>query len=305
MRLALLLTLCACRATPPAPAAAERLDVAVTFDDLPRHGPEVPGVSRLQIHHQILAALRKHGVPQVYGFINGKNLEGHPEDRTALEAWVAAGHPLGNHTYSHLAPDDVPAYLADIDRNEPLLRELMPGAEQRWKVFRYPFLKQGQTLEARNAIRAHLAGRGYRIAETTIDFGDFAWNDPYARCLARGDGAAIEELKASFLEAASVFLAFDDSLAQRLFHRRISHLLILHVGAFDALMIDALLDLYQRSGVRFVPFEAALADEVYREDPPVAPTSGDILQEEVVTARGVKLIPWPQEPLKGLEAMCR
>src|SRR5258708_29360652 len=136
----------------------------------------------------------------------------------------------------------------------------MPGAEQRWKVFRYPFLKQGQTLEARNAIRAHLAGRGYRIAETTIDFGDFAWNDPYARCLARGDGAAIEELKASFLEAAATFLTFDDALAQRLFHRGIPHVLLLHVGAFDAVMLDELLTAYQRVGVRVIPLDEELPD---------------------------------------------
>ncbi len=303
MRLALLLTLCACRAGAPAPAASDRFEMAVTFDDLPRAGPDVPGLSRLQIHRQILAALQKHAVPQVYGFVNGKHLEAHPEDETALTAWTAAGYPLGNHTYSHLAPGDVPAYLADIDKNEPLLRKLVPGP--RWKVFRYPTLSQGATPAAHAAIRAHLAERDYRIAEVTVDFGDWAWNEPYARCLERSDARAIEELKASFLESAATFLTFDDALAQRLFHRRIPHVLLLHVGAFDAVMLDELLTLYQRAGVRFIPLDEALADAVYRDDPGVAPTSGDILQEEVVTARGVKLIPWPQEPLKGLEAMCR
>jgi len=67
------------------------------------------------------------------------------------------------------------------------------------KVFRYPELRQGDTGEAHDAIRAHLAAHGYRIAEVTVDFGDFAWNEPYARCLARGDQGSIEELKRSFL----------------------------------------------------------------------------------------------------------
>src|SRR5437870_11155001 len=79
------------------------IEMAITFDDLPASGPEVPGMSRLQVHREILAALRKHGVPRVYGFVNGKGAE-HPDGRAALEAWVAAGYPLGNHSYSHSTP---------------------------------------------------------------------------------------------------------------------------------------------------------------------------------------------------------
>ena len=315
--------LCACRtaplATAPAPAAPaaaatpapidptppRSIDVAVTFDDLPRCGPEVPGRTRLQIHQQILTALQKHHVPQVYGFVNGRNLALHPEDRPALEAWVEAGYPLGSHTYSHLGPVDLPAYLDDIDRNEPLLRELMPGPEERWKVFRYPFLMQGQSRAERALIRTRLAARGYRIAEVSIDFGDWAWNEPYARCLQRGDSAAIDELKASFLESASTFLAFDDALARRVYGRRIPHVLLLHVGAFDALMLDDLLELYQRAGVRFVPLDAALADPAYRADSGVAPTRGDILQEQAARARGTGLLPSAQKPFKALDAVCR
>lgn len=279
-------------------------EMAITFDDLPRAGPDVPGLSRLGIHRQILAALRKHAVPQVYGFVNGKEAED-ADGRASLEAWVAAGYPLGNHTYSHTAPEELAAYLADLGRNEPLLRELLPGPEERWKVFRYPYLRQGDTKEVHDAIRAHLAERGYRIAEVTVDFGDFAWNEPYARCLARGDRASVEELKRGFLQSAQTFLAFDDSFARRLFGRRIRHILILHAGAFDAVMLDDLLDLYESSGVRWISFDEAQRDPVYRHDPRVAPTGGDILQEQVATVQQLRLIPWVTMPEKQLAAYCK
>ena len=298
---ALLLLACSRPAVAPAPAPIE---MAVTFDDLPASGPEVPGMSRLRIHREIVAALRKHGVPQVYGFVNGKGAE-HPDGRAALEAWVSAGYPLGNHTYSHSAPEDLAGYLADLDRNEPLLRELLPGPPERWKVFRYPFLRQGDTGEIHDAIRAHLAERGYRIAEVTVDFGDFAWNEPYARCLARGDRASMDELRRSFLQSAETFLGFDESLARRLFGRRIRHVLLLHAGAFDAVMLDDLLALYETAGVRWISFDDAQRDPVYRVDPGVAPTGGDILQEQVATARHTRLIPWPTTPEKQLVAVCR
>ena len=303
MKLATLALLCSCAHATAAPEVTP-IEMAVTFDDLPRAGPALPGVSRLQIHREILAALRKHGVQQAYGFVNGKAADD-ADGRAALAAWVEAGHPLGNHTFSHSSPADVPSYLRDLDADEPLLRELQPGPEARWKVFRYPTLSQGETLEAREAIRRHLAERGYRIAEVTVDFGDWAWNEPYARCLAQGDAAAVGELKRSFLQSARTFLAFDDSFARRLFGRGIRHVLLLHAGALDAVLLDDLLTLYEQAGVRWISFDAALEDPVYREDPRVAPTSGDVLQEQVATARGVGLIPWVTMPLKPLEKICR
>jgi hypothetical protein len=212
---------------------------------------------------------------------------------------------LGNHTYSHSTPKELPDWFADLHRNEPLLRDLQPGLEERWRVFRYPELRQGDSVEAHDAIRAHLAEHRYRIAEVTVDFGDFAWNEPYARCLARGDRGSIEELKRSFLQSAQTFLAFDDSFARRLFGRRIRHILILHAGAFDAVMLDELLTLYESGGVRWISFDDAQRDPVYRQDPRVAPTGGDILQEQVATAQQRRTIPWVTMPLEPLATMCR
>jgi peptidoglycan/xylan/chitin deacetylase (PgdA/CDA1 family) len=80
----------------PAPV----IEVAITVDDLPRF-EEQPPAPPIAIHRMVLKALANHGVPPVYGFVNGKKLVDHPADRAALAAWLAAGQRLGNHTYSH------------------------------------------------------------------------------------------------------------------------------------------------------------------------------------------------------------
>src|SRR5262249_33296696 len=184
-----LLLACGCASAPAtAPSAPPEIRVAVTVDDLPRHGPEAPGQDRLALHQALLEPLVRHGVPKVYGFVNAGRAQ--PGDRAALEAWVASGYPLGNHTAHH--PDigrvGIEAYLAEVDAGEPLLAELLgPGQERVWKVFRYPYLRQGTDVPSRLALRKALVGRGYRIAEVTIDFEDWAYNPPYVRCLARGD----------------------------------------------------------------------------------------------------------------------
>ena len=46
------------------------LQMAITVDDLPVHGPLPKGVTRLEVHQKILATLKAHKVPPVYGFAN-------------------------------------------------------------------------------------------------------------------------------------------------------------------------------------------------------------------------------------------
>src|SRR5262245_46297605 len=67
--------------------------IALTFDDLPAHGPLPPGVTRTDIVRQIVRALRDRQSPPVYGFINAKLLEGAPRDAEVLRIWRDGGFP--------------------------------------------------------------------------------------------------------------------------------------------------------------------------------------------------------------------
>ena len=51
-------------------AIAAAQEVALTFDDLPAHGPLPPGVTRLDVAKSIISTLKAANAPQVYGFIN-------------------------------------------------------------------------------------------------------------------------------------------------------------------------------------------------------------------------------------------
>ncbi len=282
--------------------------MAITVDDLPHHGPAIPGQSRLAIHQAFLSAFRAHHLPPVYGFVVGGPLVAHPEDRSALEAWVAAGNPLGNHTrtHPHLTKTPAETYLADLADNEPLLRELEPGADDRtWRVFRYPFLEEGADLESRARVREGIVARGYRIAEVTVDFYDWAYNEPYVRCLDRRDERAMAALKESYLADARLSLQWADAAARSLFGRPIEQILLLHIGAFDASVIDDLLTEYERLGVRFVSLEQALADPVYAVEPRSPRAWQGTFLSQVREARGEVEPPEPNLPDGLLDALCR
>src|SRR6202795_988804 len=135
--------------------------VAITMDDLPLNGLLPPGVTRAENTRNVLAILKKRHVPPVYGFINAKKLEGNADGAEALKLWAAA-EPIGNHTYSHmdLEQNSVEAYERDIEENEPALELLKGDAKENWHWLRYPYLREGDTVEKRRAVRAYLKAHG-------------------------------------------------------------------------------------------------------------------------------------------------
>ena len=298
---ALALPLAGCVAPATAPKAAPQL--AITIDDLPIHGPIPAGETPLDVARRMTEALRIAGVSTAYGFVNGGWTKTDPKTVEVLEVWRRAGVPLGNHSWSHanvnaLDPAD---YEAEIAKNEPLLQGLMAGEDWRW--FRYPFLAEGDSPERRSAIRAILARRGYRIADVTMDFSDWRWTAPYARCRTLGDEAAVAELERLYLDAAREGIAFYRGLSQSLYGRDIAYVLLMHTGSFDARMLPRLIDLYREQGFRFVSLDQAERDPVYREarDPSLPPAAQGL--ERRAVARGITLPPRPDYAAR-LAAIC-
>lgn len=285
-------------------AATPKIKIALTFDDLPAHAALPPGVSRMDVAGRLIAAFHDAGTGPVYGFINGVVEERQPEAVGVLSLWRAAGHPLANHGWSHLSLNatGLEAWEADIARNEPLLKRHMAGEDWRW--VRYPYLSEGETPEKHAAARQMLKARGYRIASVTMDFGDYAWNEPYARCAAKGDTAAIAVLEASFLKAAKDGLDHARGLSATLYGRDIPYVMLMHAGAFDARMAPRLLALYRDNGVTFVSLQEAQSDGFYAADTKTRATAVPTTLEEAMKARGLP-VPSRSKVAADLDGMCR
>ena len=248
--------------SPQAPAP-EKTRVALTFDDLPAHGPLPPGMTRVDVARSIVAALQARKAPPVYGFINARQLEANPGDIDVLRTWMAAGYPLGNHAYSHmdLHANTAAAFETDVLANEATLRSLM--GDRNWHWFRYPYLREGDTPEKYRTVREMLVKHGYRTAQVTLDFADYAYNAPYVRCLAKGDEEGLAWLKQSYLERAAASLTRGQDTARTIFGRDINHVMLLHIGSFETVMVPRLLDLLEERGFALTTLEDAQADKAY------------------------------------------
>jgi peptidoglycan/xylan/chitin deacetylase (PgdA/CDA1 family) len=286
-------------------SSAYSQEVALTFDDLPAHGPVPQGLTRVGIITAILKDLKGANAPQVYGFINAGKLQQAPADMEVLKLWRAAGFPLGNHTYTHPSLNKISAqeFERNIEQNEPTLKSLMNGKDWRW--LRYPFLDEGDTVEKRRFVRAYLKEHGYRIAQVTLDFQDWAWNGPYARCLAKNDSKSIEQLKTMYMNSAAEFLDLGPKLANIVYGRDIKHVLLLHVGGFETIMLPHLLELLKQRGSKLVTLPEAESDPAYNSDPDIVLNEGGTLLEQMMVSKHLPMPAHAPVPIAQLESMCQ
>lgn len=287
---------------------AASMEVAITVDDLPEHGDLPPNTTRADIAKQMLSVLNKHHIQGVYGLVNGSRI--HKASAVVLEEWVKQGQLLGNHTYSHLdlATSEVAPYQIDIKKNEPILTTLM--GNKNYKYFRYPYLAEGNTEEKRNGIRNYLFSESYQLAPVTTDFFDYAWNNPYARCAAKNDFESIEWLKKTYHEQSLNALIISHELSMMLFGRDIKNILLLHIGAFDALMLDDLLTAYEKNGVKFISLKDALTDDVYQINPNIVSDRTYTFLNQIRLSRGLQNPPvvtklYDSFPESKLDSLCK
>ncbi|HJX00487.1 MAG TPA: polysaccharide deacetylase family protein [Terriglobales bacterium] len=280
--------------------------VAITFDDLPLNGELPPGMTRAQMVKDVVAILKRRKTPQIFGFVNAKKLEGNPDGAAALKEWVGGGERVGNHTYSHidLQQNTAEAFERDLAQNEPVLELLSPADDWHW--LRYPFLREGDTLDKRRAVRKYLSDHGYKVAQVTIDYEDYAWNNPYARCAAKQDAKSMEWLISNYLSLASDYIDGDRAMAQLVYGHDINHVLLLHLGAFSSTIVPQVLDMLHAKHLRLVTLEEAESDPAYQVDPN-APTSrfGASLLEQMMNVKRLPYPKLPPKPFKQLESLCR
>ena len=245
------------------PAAAQ--SVAFTFDD----GPSLASTPRLSPQARndaMLAALAKHKVKAAL-FVTPGNGADRPEGLALARAWGQAGHVLANHTMTHPDLDSAKTSLAhyqqevlDCDR----IIAALPGY-QKW--FRFTYLREGNTRDKRDGMRAFLRQQGYRNAYVTLDTSDWRLNDKLVEVLQKNPQAAAAELEpirqAYLAHIRQRALAYR-ALAQRLQGRDIPQVLLLHHNLINALWLDDVVKQFKEMAWAVTTPAEAFADPVYQ-----------------------------------------
>lgn len=285
----------------PAPTPASRR-IAVTFDDLPGVSVGGDGTNKPldAMTVRLLEAIAASGAPAV-GFVNeGKLYAGErldPARVATLRRWTDAGYELGNHTRDHVDLNGVDAYSfqKQVERGEPVTKELLAEHGRRLRFFRHPYLHTGKEAATRDAVAAYLAGRGYAVAAVTIDNSEWIFARAYSNALVRNDAELGGRIAAAYVPYMEAKLDYFERQSKTLFGREIAQVLLLHANSLNADHFGELAKMVKARGYAFIPLEEALADEAYRSADSYAGTAGITWLHRWALTRDRSLI-LPNEP---------
>lgn len=270
------------------PFAACAQSIAFSFDDGvdPRVQPEAAAWNRAILGQLATAKVHALLLPA------GRNVDS-VAGLALVRDWGAAGHAIGNHTYSHASLNSrrmtADAYVDDIAKADALLRTV-PG----WTpLFRYPYLKEGDTADKRDAVRTWLGEHGYRTAPVSIDTSDWYYAQRFAAWRARHPKADVGAWRRAYLDHLRDRATYYDDLARRVIGQRIPHVILLHTNAINAAFIGDAIAMFRDAGWTVVTPEAALADPVYA--PVDALPAGESIVWSRAHAAGVSGLRYPAE----------
>jgi len=209
-------------------------------------------------------------------FVCGMRVDEYDGSRL-VSAWDQAGHLICNHSYSHLnycdPRFDYSAFAVDFLKNEKIIAPY----HNKTALFRYPFLKEGDTAEKRDKFRNLLKESGYHVGHVTIDASDWYVNERMADHWSKKPKDSIspyrDYLTAHLLDRAS----FYRQLAIDVLNRDIRHTLLIHYNPLNALVLPEVMAAFEAAGWQWIDASLAYQDEVFRSQPKTLPAGESLV----------------------------
>lgn len=213
-----------------------------------------------------------------------------------LSSWDQAGHLICNHSYSHLFYNNERTTYADFAFDFLKNEKVIAPYHNRTPLFRYPFLKEGDTAEKRDRFRALLKERGYRVGHVTIDASDWYISQRFVDRLSKMPKAASAPYRDYLIAHLLDRAAFYRQLAIDALGRDIRHTLLVHFNVLNALVLPDVLNAFEEAGWQWIDASLAFQDPVFRSQPQILPAGESIvwaLAKE--TGRFDKVLRYPGE----------
>ena len=253
-------------------ANADRPQLALTMDD-----PRLKLDSTLQwpdANSRLLKALAARGL-QAALFVCGMRVD-EPEGAKLISAWDQAGHLIGNHSYSHLnycGPTSYADFAVDFLKNERIIAPY----RHRAPLFRYPFLKEGDTAEKRDRFRALLKENGYRVGHVTIDASDWYVNERLMHHWDKQPKATADPYREYLIAHLLDRAKFYRQLAIDVLGRDVRHTILVHYNTLNALVLPEVMSAFESAGWQWIDASLAFQDEVFRQQPQTLPAGESLI----------------------------
>lgn len=216
------------------------------------------------------------------------------QGKQLIRDWGISGHLIGNHSALHqnLNKENVSAkdYIKSIEHADTVLKTL-PNYT---RIYRYPFLKEGNSAEKRDAVYQWLEQHQYRIGGVSIDASDWFYNQKYINYAKQQDLDKLQQLKQAYIAHLLNRAEYYDKLAQLSLKRSPQHVLLLHVNAINAAFLKDVITAFQQHGWTFISAERALQDPLYALHSQNIP-AGESVIWSIAKTQGITQLRYPAE----------
>lgn len=242
----------------------------------------------------MIEKLKSHKIPAI-GFVQGGMISDgekfYPVRANIVRLWRDAGFEIGIGGFRHIwfYDNSYEDYVANVEKNERITKEILAEKNLPLRYFSYPFLNTGKTSEDRVKFETWLSARNLTPVKYTIDNNE--WMYSYAYDMARNDNdiGTMTEIRVQFIKYMSAMFDHYEAYSQEMFERDIAQTMVLTPSRLVADSSDDLFGMIERRGYKFVSMDEALADEAYKTPDNFTGKSGISWFERWTLAQGKKL----------------
>jgi peptidoglycan-N-acetylglucosamine deacetylase len=249
--------------------------MAITMDD--PHTYQTPIMTWQERNTTILATLNQYKIKAAL-FVCGMRVDD-ANGRELLNTWDSKQHSICNHSYSHLYYNGKSKYgykyVADFMRGDSVINQY----KNYTKLYRYPYLKEGNTLHKRDTMRKVLSKQGYSNGHVSIDASDWYIDAKLVDTLQLNPTADVTPYKMYYIQHIIARANYYDSLALLVWKAPVKHTLLIHHSLLNALFLGDVLNALQQHGWTFINAKEAFTDPIYNQLPNVLPAGESIIYQ--------------------------
>ncbi len=231
-------------------------EVALSFDDAPRgDGAYFTGLERTQT---LIDDLREANVEQVIFYCVTNQIDSIGNKR--LQMYSDAGHLIANHSNTHRSLNNISAkeYINDIQTADSILKKYKTYT----KLFRYPYLHEGKTIEKRDSVRAALSKMNYQNGYVTVDDYDWYIEKIFKDAYNSQKKIDLEKFKNAYVNFLWGCIKFYDDMAKKVLGRSPKHIILLHENDIAAMFIKDLIKCIRENGGKIISPTDAYKDQI-------------------------------------------
>lgn len=248
-------------------------EVSFTFDDFDVSDSTL--IHPKDRNESILKAFDDHQIKTTL-FVQAKNIDS-DHGKGLLNDWDKRGHQIANHTYSHLSYSSDAVSFSKFSEDFLKADALIKDFVNYTKIFRFPYLHEGNTEERRDQFREFLKDHHYDVGHVTIDASDWYIDARMRVMLAKEPKTNLSAYRNYFLNHIWSRAIFYNELSKKVLGREVKHTLLLHYNLLNALFLDDLISMFKEKGWKTISSSEAFSDPVFKAQPIIVPAGNSIL----------------------------